>query len=37
MRIILLLAGALLCTACANMYGGVGVGALAPAHQEAAK
>ena len=25
MRIILVLIGALLCTACANMYGGVGV------------
>jgi len=37
MRIVLILAGALLCTACTNMYGGVGVSTLAASHQEPAR
>lgn len=37
MRIIVILVGALLCTACANMYGGVGVSTLTQSHQEAVR
>lgn len=37
MRIVIILIGALLCTACANMYGGVGVSNMSPQHQEAAR
>jgi len=33
MRIVVILIGAVMCTACANMYGGVGVSTLAPQHQ----
>jgi hypothetical protein len=37
MRVIVILISALLCTACANMYGGVGVSNAVPKSQEPAQ